>query len=212
MSDPLYDFQGRASTFSVTADGGSKFFVGRRVPYEDNIGLYNIFARTPLYQTQLRSRQLSDRIRLLGGLHRSHRGMRGTQLPDPQQLRPGRLHLRLRAIRGPRPQRRFREVFPRAAPASRGRGLFPDARASMAAGSRRSTARAPVALESDADHRAADEIPQSDAGRGRGPGGDRGGQVHPLDRHAAVPPGSRRSRRWSATYRGLHARAPTRAS
>jgi hypothetical protein len=38
--------QGR--DFFCTADNGPKFFVGRRVPYEDNIGLYNIFARTPL--------------------------------------------------------------------------------------------------------------------------------------------------------------------
>jgi hypothetical protein len=34
--------------FFCTADGGPRFFVGRRVPYEGNIGLYNIFARTPL--------------------------------------------------------------------------------------------------------------------------------------------------------------------
>lgn len=34
--------------FYCTADNGPKFFVGRRVPYEDKIGLYNIFARTPL--------------------------------------------------------------------------------------------------------------------------------------------------------------------
>lgn len=34
--------------FFCTADDGPKFFVGRRVPFEDNIGLFNIFARTPL--------------------------------------------------------------------------------------------------------------------------------------------------------------------
>jgi hypothetical protein len=34
--------------FFCTADGGPKFFVGRRVPYEDNIGLYNIFAGSQL--------------------------------------------------------------------------------------------------------------------------------------------------------------------
>lgn len=32
--------------FSCTADNGPSFFVGRRVPYEGNIGLYNIFARS----------------------------------------------------------------------------------------------------------------------------------------------------------------------
>ena len=34
--------------FSCTADDGSAFFVGRKVPYEDNIGLYNIFAGSRL--------------------------------------------------------------------------------------------------------------------------------------------------------------------
>jgi len=32
--------------FSCSADNGPAFFVGRRVPYEGNIGLYNIFARS----------------------------------------------------------------------------------------------------------------------------------------------------------------------
>lgn len=34
--------------FSCTADSGPAFFVGRRVPYEGNIGLYNIFAKSKL--------------------------------------------------------------------------------------------------------------------------------------------------------------------
>lgn len=34
--------------FSCTADDGPKFFVGRRVPYENNIGLYNIFSGSSL--------------------------------------------------------------------------------------------------------------------------------------------------------------------
>ena len=34
--------------FSCSADGGPAFFVGRRVPYEGNIGLYNIFAGTKI--------------------------------------------------------------------------------------------------------------------------------------------------------------------
>jgi len=34
--------------FFCTADNGPKFFVGRRVPYESNIGLYNIFSGSQL--------------------------------------------------------------------------------------------------------------------------------------------------------------------
>lgn len=34
--------------FSASADGGSPFFVGRRVPFQGNIGLFNIFAGTKL--------------------------------------------------------------------------------------------------------------------------------------------------------------------
>jgi len=34
--------------FSCTADNGPAFFVGRRVPYEGHIGLYNVFARSKL--------------------------------------------------------------------------------------------------------------------------------------------------------------------
>ncbi|HEX6660715.1 MAG TPA: hypothetical protein VF067_02465 [Sphingomicrobium sp.] len=34
--------------FFCTADDGARFYVGRRVPYESNIGLYNIFGRSPL--------------------------------------------------------------------------------------------------------------------------------------------------------------------
>ena len=34
--------------FFCTADNGPKFFVGRRVPYENNIGLYNIFGSSQL--------------------------------------------------------------------------------------------------------------------------------------------------------------------
>lgn len=36
------------NNFSATADGGQPFFVGRRVPYEGNIGLYNIFGGSKL--------------------------------------------------------------------------------------------------------------------------------------------------------------------
>ncbi|MBR0670200.1 hypothetical protein [Neoroseomonas soli] len=34
--------------FSASADGGSPFFVGRRVPFQGNIGLFNIFRGTKL--------------------------------------------------------------------------------------------------------------------------------------------------------------------
>jgi hypothetical protein len=34
--------------FSCKADNGAAFFVGRRIPYEGNIGLYNVFARSRL--------------------------------------------------------------------------------------------------------------------------------------------------------------------
>lgn len=34
--------------FSCTADGGARFFVGRRVTYEGRIGLYNVFAGSKL--------------------------------------------------------------------------------------------------------------------------------------------------------------------
>ncbi|MBB2960798.1 hypothetical protein [Methylobacterium sp. R2-1] len=34
--------------FFASADGGPRFYVGRRVPYEGNIGLYNIFAGTKI--------------------------------------------------------------------------------------------------------------------------------------------------------------------
>ena len=36
------------NNFSCTMDGGKQFFVGRRVPYEGNIGLYNIFGGSKL--------------------------------------------------------------------------------------------------------------------------------------------------------------------
>lgn len=44
----LFTIQRSGNDFSCRADSGRPFFVGRRVPYEDNVGLYNIFRRTPL--------------------------------------------------------------------------------------------------------------------------------------------------------------------
>jgi hypothetical protein len=39
----LFEIIRSGHDYSAKADGGSAFFVGRRVPYEGNIGLYNIF-------------------------------------------------------------------------------------------------------------------------------------------------------------------------
>jgi hypothetical protein len=39
----LFKILRNGGDFSATADGGPAFFVGRQVPYEGNVGLYNIF-------------------------------------------------------------------------------------------------------------------------------------------------------------------------
>ena len=44
----LFKIIRNGNDFSATADGGPAFFVGRRVPYEGNIGLYNIFGGSKL--------------------------------------------------------------------------------------------------------------------------------------------------------------------
>ena len=44
----LFKITRNGNDFSATADGGAQFFVGRRVPYEGNIGLYNIFKNTKI--------------------------------------------------------------------------------------------------------------------------------------------------------------------
>jgi hypothetical protein len=44
----LFKIIRNGNEFSATADGGPAFFVGRRVPYEGNIGLYNIFGGSKL--------------------------------------------------------------------------------------------------------------------------------------------------------------------
>ena len=43
-----FEIHRTGSDFSCTADGSAPFYVGRRVPYDGNIGLYNIFAGTPI--------------------------------------------------------------------------------------------------------------------------------------------------------------------
>lgn len=44
MMSILFKIIRNGGNYSASADGGTAFFVGRRVPYEDRIGLYNIFA------------------------------------------------------------------------------------------------------------------------------------------------------------------------
>jgi hypothetical protein len=44
----LFKIIRNGNDFSCSADGGRSFFVGRRVPYGANIGLYNIFAGSKL--------------------------------------------------------------------------------------------------------------------------------------------------------------------
>lgn len=44
----LFKIIRNGNDFFCTADGGPQFFVGRRVPYEGNIGLYNIFGGSKL--------------------------------------------------------------------------------------------------------------------------------------------------------------------
>ena len=44
----LFEIHRTGNLFSCSADGGEEFFVGKRVPYNSRIGLYNIFAGTTL--------------------------------------------------------------------------------------------------------------------------------------------------------------------
>ncbi|MFL5209867.1 MAG: hypothetical protein ACJ8CC_12030 [Microvirga sp.] len=44
----LFEILRSGNDFSCKADGGAPFFVGRRVPYDGNIGLYNIFAKSKI--------------------------------------------------------------------------------------------------------------------------------------------------------------------
>ena len=44
----LFKILRNGDDFSCTADSGPTFFVGRRVPYKGQIGLYNVFARSRL--------------------------------------------------------------------------------------------------------------------------------------------------------------------
>lgn len=43
-----FQIQRTGNDFYCTADAGPRFYVGRRVPYEGNIGLYNVFGGSPL--------------------------------------------------------------------------------------------------------------------------------------------------------------------
>ncbi|MBS7540204.1 hypothetical protein [Ancylobacter lacus] len=44
----LFTISRKGNDFFCAADDGEPFFVGRRVPYDGHIGLYNIFAKSPL--------------------------------------------------------------------------------------------------------------------------------------------------------------------
>ncbi len=44
----LFTIIRNGNDFSAKADNGPQFFVGRRVPYAGNIGLYNIFGGSKL--------------------------------------------------------------------------------------------------------------------------------------------------------------------
>jgi hypothetical protein len=44
----LFKIVRNGNDFSATANGGAQFFVGRRVPYKGNVGLYNVFGGSNL--------------------------------------------------------------------------------------------------------------------------------------------------------------------
>lgn len=52
----LFEIARVGRDFSCTADRGPRFFVGRKVPYEGNIGLYNIFGGSPLQKLDFDSK------------------------------------------------------------------------------------------------------------------------------------------------------------
>jgi hypothetical protein len=51
----LFTILRNGDDFSCKADGGPAFFVGRRVPYHGNIGLYNVFAGSRLEKLNYRA-------------------------------------------------------------------------------------------------------------------------------------------------------------
>lgn len=58
----LFQVERVANNFFCRADSGSKFFIGRRVPYEGNIGLYNIFSQSPLEKLYFRATDFTESI------------------------------------------------------------------------------------------------------------------------------------------------------
>jgi len=58
----LFQIERVGNNFFCRADSGLRFFIGRRVPYESNIGLYNIFSQSPLEKLLFRAVDFSDAI------------------------------------------------------------------------------------------------------------------------------------------------------
>lgn len=57
----IFQIQRTGNDFFASADGGPRFFVGRRVPYKNNIGLYNIFAGSRLTRLDFTATDFRDR-------------------------------------------------------------------------------------------------------------------------------------------------------
>lgn len=58
----LFKIIRNGNDFSATADGGPAFFVGRRVPYEGNIGLYNIFGGSKIQKLNYAAADFNDTL------------------------------------------------------------------------------------------------------------------------------------------------------
>lgn len=58
----LFVIHRAGNNFSCTANGGPRFFVGKRVPYETRIGLYNIFAGSKLEKLNYAAADFDNRF------------------------------------------------------------------------------------------------------------------------------------------------------
>lgn len=57
-----FDIIRDGSDYWATADGGPRFFVGRRVAYEGRVGLYNVFPGSPLQKFDYNPKNYLDRF------------------------------------------------------------------------------------------------------------------------------------------------------